>query len=146
LSVDPTSFHQPYPLPPLKPMLLSPRPYTHMRLSTLLCLLLAALSIIAAAMDITVLGAGNMSCGRWIQERNMAQHFDGAAWVQGYIRGAFNYTRLSDNTDPLDGIEAATINEWLDRYCQKNRGAMLFQAADTLTRELMGRAHFRNAK
>jgi hypothetical protein len=68
------------------------------------------------------LGAGTASCGIWAGFRRegstSARALSSEQWVLGFIDGI---TEASGGSlDPLNGVEAETVWEWIDNYCQSN--------------------------
>ena len=66
------------------------------------------------------LGAGTISCGKWLEERREMSLIAAAAesWVNGYLTGiqddsAGNYGLTDNQAGDLEGRSA-----WLDQYCQ----------------------------
>jgi hypothetical protein len=68
------------------------------------------------------LGAGTASCGIWTGFRRegstSVRALSSEQWVLGFIDGI---TEASGGSlDPLNGVEAENVWEWIDNYCQAN--------------------------
>lgn len=70
---------------------------------------------------------GYRDCKTWLADRRKAQAGQGienladagdVAWVLGFITG-LNYAS-AEGADMLRAIDADTIAEWVDRYCQQH--------------------------
>jgi hypothetical protein len=86
-------------------------------------LIVLALTLIAnEAAGYNRLGAGTASCGIWAAFRRegttSARALSSEQWVLGFIDGI---TEASGGSlDPLNGMEAENVWEWIDNYCQTN--------------------------
>ena len=68
------------------------------------------------------LGAGTASCGIWSGFRRegstSARALSSEQWVLGFIDGIAEAS--GGALDPLSGVEAENVWEWIDTYCQAN--------------------------
>ena len=75
-----------------------------------------------------MVGLGNQDCGTWTTN-NPASGGVGMLyqqWVFGFLSGA---SRVDPDHDPLKGVDAPAIMQWLDDYCQHNPNVPLADAA-----------------
>ena len=108
---------------------------------------LTGLAIPADADEVMVIGAGNSSCGSWIQERHTSLFYSNVAWIQGYLRGwvdatllARQFNRAAAIPDPVRTLDAPAITSWVDQYCDAHRLDALYVAAGALALEVAARA------
>jgi hypothetical protein len=88
--------------------------------------------------EITVLGAGNFSCGKWSNERR-SQSVSGlsaAQWVLGYVSAA-NRFLLTHDGDVAKNTDNAALLAWLDNYCSAHPLDNLNVASGRLILELI---------
>ena len=83
----------------------------------------------AAAARAAMIGLGNQDCGTWTT--NNPAKGGGVdllyqQWVFGFLSGA---SQANPDRDPLKGIDAPAIMEWLDDYCLHHPQAALADAA-----------------
>lgn len=79
---------------------------------------------------------GVRSCGNWLQstkDRTTMEFLATEAWIVGYLSAVAVTTRK----DVLRGIDTASIDAWMDAYCQANPLDDLSVAMDVLYRELV---------
>ena len=91
---------------------------------------------------IQVLGAGNSSCGTWLDNREADdddpwETIIDSQWVNGYLTGRQD-GEASGLTEQQTS-DAAARNIWLDNYCQANPLDDLTDAARGLWHELASR-------
>ena len=82
----------------------------------------------AAAARAAMVGLGNQDCGTWTTN-NPAKGGLGLfyqQWVFGFLSGA---SQANPDRDPLKGVDASAIMQWLDDYCQHNPNVPLAAAA-----------------
>ena len=82
-----------------------------------------------AAAQAAMVGLGNNDCGTWTSN-NPAKGGVGLfyqQWVFGFLSGA---SRADPDHDPLKGVDAPAIMQWLDDYCLHHPQAPLADAAD----------------
>lgn len=97
-----------------------------------------------------VMGAGNVSCGTWTQERksqtvlDQIVHLERESWMLGYIT-ALNSWYLPDDRgvvrDLAEGTDNAGLMAWIDNYCAAHPLNALTEAAIHLADELMVKWH-----
>lgn len=96
-----------------------------------------------ASQPIIVTVIGHRDCNTWITDRRKAIAGQGVerladtgdvAWVLGFITG-LNYAS-DEGTDMLRAIDADTISDWVDRYCQQHPTEDTVKAAAKLFIEL----------
>lgn len=105
---------------------------------TLAALLLAACGVCSAMPaqaddDGLVYGAGNQSCGKWVEARRAGDFFNYAPlvdWTQGFI------TAASMAGLRLKQANGADVRGFLDEYCERNTGEKINDAAYHLTMAL----------
>jgi len=89
----------------------------------------------AQSSGVHVWGAGNASCGQWLEETKResarAQHTD---WVLGFLT-AFNYYNPKRQVTPPD---RASVSAWIDKHCRDNPLHREFMAPAALLEELGG--------
>jgi hypothetical protein len=105
---------------------------------------LILLAVIASALAGTVayaeegrlvMGAGNDSCGKWIEARNgTVSHYQYKQWAFGYLSGA-NWNSGKKQSSPPDGDAAIAF---IDQYCRNNPLHSLVLAAAALVQETGG--------
>ena len=100
------------------------------------CLL--ALNVYAAAVEIK----GARSCGKWIEEKRMANSLKEMNRIPALITRSWFLGYLSGRADEsgrnfLKGTDIDSIFLWLDNYCRANPKANLDKAGNDLARELM---------
>lgn len=73
---------------------------------------------IALALEAVTFGAGNSSCGEWIEARSergvLALGLQ--SWVTGYLTGLSQTT----DSDPTRGARMDDVFLWLDNQCRAN--------------------------
>jgi hypothetical protein len=80
------------------------------------------------AAQAAMVGLGSQDCGTWTSN-NPARGGVGLfyqQWVFGFLSGA---SQTNPDRDPLKGIDAPAIMEWLDDYCLHHPQAALADAA-----------------
>nr|WP_294545446.1 hypothetical protein [uncultured Rhodopila sp.] len=66
--------------------------------------------------DVTVIGAGNSSCGTWTAERQKAYSQGYSQWVWGFLSG-IGYAGKGE-FDPLHNMDGKGVAGWIDNYCR----------------------------
>jgi hypothetical protein len=91
-----------------------------------------ALLFPSASNSQTVLGEGNLSCGRWTQERNFrgSGAFQLESWILGYMSG-LNEKGVGQ-ADISRGTDFFGLFGWIDRYCMTNPLDKLYMATNSL--------------
>jgi len=71
----------------------------------------------ATAQHVTLIGAGtNATCGTWADGRKTTRGwYDMGNWAFGFLSGAAVYSSI---LDPLNGMDADGVADWLDNYCK----------------------------
>ena len=64
--------------------------------------------------DVITLGAGNVSCGTWLENRKIGTWYDLSQWILGYHTATQDISRIKLDTD------ADAINFFIDKYCSEN--------------------------
>ena len=68
--------------------------------------------------DMTNLGAGTISCGKWLENRRekptLASSSD--SWVNGYLTGLQDGARVGLTDNQAGDLEGRSA--WIDQYCQ----------------------------
>jgi hypothetical protein len=68
------------------------------------------------------LGAGTASCGMWAAFRHegstSARALSAEQWILGFIDGITESS--GGSLDPLNGVGAEGVWDWIDKYCQTN--------------------------
>ena len=88
---------------------------------------------IQADSDGMVYGAGNASCGNWVEARRANDFFNYTPlvdWTQGFI------TAASMAGFRLKQANGAAVRDFLDEYCERNPGEKINDAAYHLTMAL----------
>lgn len=98
-----------------------------------------------ASQAATVTIIGHLDCKTWMTDRRKATSgldierladAGDVAWINGFMTG-LNYAYTSDEgTDMLRAIDADTISDWVDRYCQQHPRKSTVDAALKLFIEL----------
>ena len=90
------------------------------------CVAFITIAVPSFAMDAkgnyTVLGQGNASCGRWIEEHKTPNNAFAAvqnAWVLGFVTG-FNRWDSGDKENIADGTDSDGIIAWISKDCAEN--------------------------
>jgi len=99
-------------------------------MQVLVLIVLAFTLITNEAAGYNRLGAGTASCGMWAAFRRegstSARALSSEQWVLGFIDGI---TEASGGSlDPLSGVEAEHVWEWIDNYCQANPSKSIAEA------------------
>jgi hypothetical protein len=85
----------------------------------------------AEAQTYSVVGPGVSSCGTWTADQSNATAYQiDLSWVLGFLAG-IAYASL-DN--PLHGLDANAVADWIDNYCQAHPLEHIIDAADALAR------------
>lgn len=102
-------------------------------LSSLFIILLATVSY--AKDGSAVMGAGNDSCGKWVESREIqSSHYQFKQWIFGFVSGT-NWAKSKKQATPPDG-EATVL--FIDQYCKNNPLHPLVLAAAALVQESGG--------
>ena len=100
-------------------------------------LLLASLQLAHAG---GIKGAGATSCGSWVEDRKMNNHFAQLNWVLGFISG---YNQFAYSGSAPNGIfgnaDPNAIAGWLDNYCRENPLDTVYEGSVQLVKELQQR-------
>jgi hypothetical protein len=94
----------------------------------------------------TVTTIGARSCADWIEERKLENRVDRQpfeifrlrateSWLLGLMTG-LNAGDPGDR-DYLDAVDANTIFDWMDTFCEKNHRSTMFTGAQRLMLELV---------
>jgi hypothetical protein len=96
---------------------------------------------------VTVLGAGNRSCGSWTQARRAGGVLTDTyqSWVAGFLSGSNSVIATDDlKIDILEGQaklgDAQGIYAAIDNYCQSHPLNSIAEAADVVGGELIRRS------
>ncbi len=67
---------------------------------------------------VTIIGAGNRSCGQWTedQRRNEPDKYIDQEWVEGFLTG-YNSAGTNGVFNLGHGIDVPALNEWVTNYC-----------------------------
>jgi hypothetical protein len=105
-----------------------------MKLSVLV-LTMVLFSSASVAQKTPVIGAGNVSCGKWLEARNeMVVYQAYTQWVLGFISGS-NWNAEGPKATPADG---EAIVYFVDVYCKNNPLSPLAHAAAVAVQETGG--------
>jgi hypothetical protein len=106
-----------------------------------------------------IIGVGTRTCGTFVNDLRMSRRAPGSveasyvfmevSWVQGFLaaenaefigqlRAMSDKAKFADK-DLLLGLDADAFKVWLENYCQAHPLDHLFDAANALTTELVGR-------
>ena len=106
-------------------------------------LLLAFVSEIASAQVIYVTGAGQRSCGKFLEQHRLSTQSADAdsmtavtQWAHGYVAGYSMNAKLPVDARPI--ADQATILAFLEKYCRDKPLKTVFNGIDALVRELGG--------
>ena len=83
--------------------------------------------------DGVIYGAGNQSCGKWVEARREKDFFNYTPlvdWTQGFI------TAASMAGFRLKEADGAAVRVFLDEYCERNPTSKINDAAYNLTMAL----------
>lgn len=93
-----------------------------MKLRLVLILFAFTLAADRAEAGYNKLGAGTASCGIWTAFRRegstSAQALSAEQWVLGFIDGIAGAS--GGSLDPLNGVNAEGVWDWIDNYCRTN--------------------------
>lgn len=82
-----------------------------------------------------VMGAGNASCGKWIESRNKPELHDlMGQWLAGFITGVNWYSGKKQVIPP----DKESMVAFIDQYCRNNSLHSLVSAAAALVQESGG--------
>ena len=85
--------------------------------------------------DVTIFGAGTVSCGKWTDVRHIpGEHFQLLQFVYGYL-SAHNYYTSNRQVTPPD---EESVPAFVDLYCRNNPLDAVTSAAAALVDELGG--------
>lgn len=65
-------------------------------------------------------GAGNSSCGTWLQARAGGTSHLYEQWVEGFISGNIEQYALTKNENVGFSTDSNGIFYWIDNYCRSN--------------------------
>jgi hypothetical protein len=89
----------------------------------------------AHARNVAIIGAGNVSCGRWTEVRNqVVRHVQLRQWVLGFISG-INWNTEGSQAVPQD---QEAVVAFIDQYCKNNPLHALLYAAVAVAQETGG--------
>jgi hypothetical protein len=109
-----------------------------MKLTYLLAALILGIPGLCAAKDVSIVGAGYASCGKWsAQPKSSVGYLEQQEWLWGYVSG-FNYF-VQGNGNVGGGTDGYGMSAWVDGYCAKHPLETVFQAANALIVQLAGR-------
>jgi len=101
----------------------------------LLVLLDNAYAQIKFGETVFVIGSGNVSCGKWLEEReNRTLRAQRMQWLLGWV-SAYNWSNVSRQVQLQDGQSALAF---VDRYCTNNPLQPVLGGAEALIEELGG--------
>jgi len=66
-----------------------------------------------AAYGKTIIGAGVITCGKWLSDRQ-SNNYSSPNWVLGFLSGVAVFSGL----DPLNNLDADAVRHWMDNYCR----------------------------
>ena len=82
------------------------------------------------------LGAGNLTCGRWVaDESTEVVHNADLEWVLGFLSGIGYSLSGVANNNPLLGLDADAVGIWIGNYCQAHPLQAIDKAAVALDEE-----------
>ena len=86
-----------------------------------------------------VYGAGNVSCGKWLEVRNMrdVRYFQSESFIFGYLT-SYNYF-VHPKGDIVGKADEEGVMAWIDKHCRDYPLESLAQAAITLVTHLASR-------
>lgn len=104
--------------------------------AVLLCAVLGLVTENSAnAASISVIGAGAVSCGKWLEQRgDKRARAEAAQWVFGYL-AAYN---AANEARQVEVHDTQSVTAFLDRYCSINPLQAVPAAAAALVEELGG--------
>jgi len=94
---------------------------------------IAALSQSLAADRYMILGAGAVSCGRWVSD--IEQRPNMMSWILGFLSG-YNVVIVGESSNISEGIDAVALERWITNYCRENPLSILANATVELVVEL----------
>jgi len=91
----------------------------------------------AYGQQVLVVGVGNGSCGKWIEDRRSAgpSMFITQGWIAGYLTAYNNYAPYA-NGNVSRGTDVDGLFAWIDRYCRANPLDSIFRASSALILDL----------
>ena len=96
--------------------------------------------------DVSVLGLGRASCGRWVEARRNNDE-TGVNYIQSWVQGFLTASNLwltfaaakpgsANAPSALRTIDAAAMQTWLDQQCAANPTRSMVEAATALVAHL----------
>jgi hypothetical protein len=76
-------------------------------------------------------GAGDSSCGTWLQARTGITSHLYEQWVEGFISGNIEQYSFAKNENVGFSTDANGIFYWIDNYCRSNPTDNLAQASQS---------------
>jgi hypothetical protein len=118
--------------------------------STITLMVLAPVGRSAVAIDanggIAIWGAGQVSCGAWLEGRQIPREQTPPGdhrregreqWLLGYITASNLHT--PNHADLMAGTDPPGVYAWVDRWCRAHPLKTIYNAANELIIELTGR-------
>lgn len=98
------------------------------------CFAFAALFCFNAAGAINVVGSGNDSCGKWLNNRKTTSDWHQAGqWINGYYVAAQDLLPK----DSLKKVDTYAMMSFVDKYCAENPLSAIYDATFPLLKELI---------
>ena len=93
-----------------------------------------------------IIGAGSLSCGKWLEARNNPRmHDQFEQWVLGYMSG-INWAAWTKKQKQADLPDAEAALAFIDQYCRNNPLDPIVAAAAALVQEIGGPKAFHKWK
>ena len=84
---------------------------------------------------VTMIGAGNNSCGAWTAAKSSGKRIEYVGWLLGYATGV--NVEKGAARDVLKDTDADAIVGWMDNFCANAPLVRIEMAAEALIGELM---------
>jgi len=89
----------------------------------------------AQEVQVFIVGAGQASCGKWIESKNIPQrHYQIKQWVLGFISGN-NWSWAGTNKIQVKSPDEDAVVAFIDRYCKNNPLQSILYGAMSLIHE-----------
>lgn len=110
--------------------------------ATVSIVIFASATMVQAANQYVIVGAGSRPCGSWLQLRSQSNPDTAVlqSWVLGYLTSV-NANVLTVSQDVADGATPDALFSWIDDYCAAHPLDSLARATGSLLESLRAKNH-----